>query len=269
LHLPSLGSPCVAAAGGANAKSQGGLSIWILYSSFSPGGDIVKLWKRRVPLSMVATGEHDGRTRSAMRKSIKRMQDAATKCDGVDHPDLKRFKNYDKIVKVAEELVPGSCEKLEATEFEAYYSLFKRECPIVPLHIEKDRFTRAVRRHVDAGNDAELIEMIFPIGEPTGDSDVPSLRAIPVVLSEKIEIFESVLFAQVLVSQIKLGEPGKERISNLLFATKKVLDDIDVMELDTARAKLIGAWLETLHFLIALLQPAVDISEYADTRSKH
>ena len=86
----------------------------------------MKMWQRRVPLEGVACNSLDGRTKGGMRKALKRMLEAETKT-GVENPECKRLKSYDKLVRIAEKLIPGQVDNLEEVEFEAAYTAVVKE----------------------------------------------------------------------------------------------------------------------------------------------
>ena len=136
------------------------------------------------------------------------------------------------------------------------------------MHLQHSLVSRSVRRHVTAENNKELLAAILPIGAKEAlqfDSSSPTVAAMKMSLQTKIEMFESVLFNQVLVSYIQLGEPGCKKAAQVTQASLDALNAIDTLELDTETAKLYSHWNEVLRFLTALLDSEVDLVDYADS----
>lgn len=111
------------------------------------GMDLVERWRSRVPLDEVMADTFDGRTISGMRKVIDRFEDPKCKAD-YSASDKINLKNFNKLVKVAESLIPSKLRSHTDEDLEKLISILVKENVKWPLVVQHGLLTRAIQATV-------------------------------------------------------------------------------------------------------------------------
>lgn len=217
-----------------------------------------------MPLTSVMSETYDGRTKTGLRKILERFVKWEKK-NGQSSADHARLRNYDKLVRAAEQLTPQLIPNHEDGDLKALLAKVQKDSNSFPLVVQHALVARRIQDLVTAEDGATLVEVLNPISDNHEfDPLRPMLRNMCTDVMAKAKILESVLFEQVLLNLIASGEPASSKVKRLIGFAIKGLDGIDQLHLDDSMASLVNSWIGCCRFLALLLDRSADLSEYID-----
>lgn len=222
-------------------------------------GDVVVLWKKRLPLIDVFTGQPKGRTIKALRDKCLRLSGNDRTIDAAN-----RLKNYMQAVTLAEQLRPERITKTPAAEVAIVVRTMIQEGVTMPASTGMLLLEHKVAHLIKAGATAdELLDAIQP-WQPASTSlgfnpEVPTLGALDIPAKAKVDKFK-VLYWQTHLVPMLMNEAALKdtKLTAMLERLVERFEAEDVLEFDSAAAAALRESVVASQGLLAILSMAPD-----------
>ena len=218
-------------------------------------GDDLPSWKKRLSLEKVMGGKHTGydkRTTNGLKK-IQRMVEAKD-------PDVHAFKNWLRLVEVAEQIMESNLGGLSNEELQKCIGLLQAEgvnwAPSVRVGLVKRRVSQLLQEKAYK----QLLPIIDPMTQVELQPLQPMVAGLQDAMSSKFAFFQKVMVHEVMATLMQDGESAEPLLLELSLACADKYELVDFEELDTYEASTLDELISGWRCLQALLTTSINPS---------
>lgn len=224
---------------------------------------VLKTWKSRLTGSQVMHGHFDKRRFNGFNTAI---DNILTDKNGIPKQltsaqtaDVKLMRNYTRYLETCGLMHSSKLNGHTRKETSEYITIILKDDPNFewPVATSVMLVTKECTFLHELGKLKEVVDAVYPLGTSKFDARDPRLSGVRVNTRSKLVSFVKVIFEEIILPMVALGEEKCEQVVELAQVCLKKFDGLDFVSLDTLAAVAVTDWQNCWQTLLCLCDAAL------------